>query len=113
MTSKSIYVDKTHTVNNLVDKNTTAKESNPQNLEYCTYLTLYSGNKLPPFYIGSTHVKNINKGYKGSVGSKNFGDIWKTELKENPELFKTKIISYHITKPEKKHILKRNLFTED
>ena len=100
MTSKSIYVDKTHTVNNLVDKNTTANRSNPQNLEYCTYLTLYSGNKLPPFYIGSTSVENINSGYKGSVNSKKFRYIWKSELKENPHLFRSKIISYHKTRKE-------------
>ena len=30
---------------------------------YCVYLTIYTGNKLPPFYIGSTSLKKINKGY--------------------------------------------------
>lgn len=32
---------------------------------YCTYLTSYFGNKLPPFYIGYTTVANINRGYRG------------------------------------------------
>lgn len=59
---------------------------------YCVYLTIYRGNKLPPFYIGSTSLENISKGYHGSVASKKFKLIWKTELKENPELFQTKII---------------------
>ena len=60
---------------------------------YCVYLTVYSGNKLPPFYIGSTSVKRIiEKKYHGSVASKKYKDIWKSELKSHPELFKTIII---------------------
>jgi len=62
---------------------------------YCTYITFYRGNKLPPFYIGSTSVEKINNGYHGSVGSKEYKAIWKSELKENPHLFKTKILSTH------------------
>lgn len=67
---------------------------------FCTYLTFYYGNKLPPFYIGYSTVNKINKGYKGSVSSKKYKNIWKKELKENLNLFKTKIISYHLTKEE-------------
>jgi NUMOD3 motif len=67
---------------------------------YCTYLTSYFGNKLPLFYIGSTSVEKILKGYRGSVSSKKYKQIWKKELKENPHLFKTKIISKHQTKKE-------------
>lgn len=60
---------------------------------YCVYLTVYSGNKLPPFYIGSTSVKRIiEKKYHGSIASKKYKDIWKSELKSHPELFKTIII---------------------
>ena len=64
---------------------------------YCTYLTIYLGSKLPPFYIGSSSLKRIQAGYKGSVKSKLYKNIWKEELKNNPSLFKTKIISLHDT----------------
>ena len=63
---------------------------------YCSYLTTYSGDKLPPFYIGSTSIININSGYHGSVKSKKYKEIWKTEIKNNPHLFKTKIITEHL-----------------
>lgn len=62
---------------------------------YCVYLTIYMGKKLPMFYIGSSTLTKIKNGYRGSVSSKNYGKIWKEELKNNPELFKTKIISLH------------------
>lgn len=65
---------------------------------YCTYLTIYRGNKLPPFYIGSSSVAKIEQGYHGSVCSKEYSSLWKTELNEHPELFKTKIISKHSTR---------------
>lgn len=67
---------------------------------YCVYLTIYTGNKLPPFYIGSSSVEKVNNGYHGSVCSKQFKDVWKSELKTNPDLFKTKIISTHIDRKE-------------
>ena len=76
---------------------------------YCTYITFYRGNKLPPFYIGSTSVDLVSSGYRGSVSSKEYKTIWKSELKENPQLFKTKIISTHedrkdaLAKEEKLH----------
>ena len=41
---------------------------------YCTYLTIYLGNKLPPFYIGYTKIKNIEKNYNGTVTKKNNKD---------------------------------------
>lgn len=45
---------------------------------YCTYLTVYKGNKLPPFYIGYTSVDNIlNKSYRGSPESKKYKSVWK------------------------------------
>jgi hypothetical protein len=62
---------------------------------YCVYLTIYTGNKLPPFYIGSTSLKKINKGYKGSVMSEEYKHIWNTELKIHPNKFKIKILSFH------------------
>ena len=68
--------------------------------EYCTYLTVYRGNKLPPFYVGSTTTNNINNGYRGSVSSKKFREIWKIELQYNQHLFKTYILTYHPTRKE-------------
>lgn len=62
---------------------------------YCTYLTSYRGNKLPPFYIGSSTVSKIHKGYQGSVSSKIYKKIWDREIKINPHLFTTKVISTH------------------
>lgn len=67
---------------------------------FCVYITFYRGNKLPPFYIGYTSIQKINNGYHGSVCSKQYKDIWKYELKFNNELFKTKILSIHLTKKE-------------
>ncbi len=63
--------------------------------QYCTYLTIYSGNKLPPFYVGYSTRKKIQNGYHGTVASKSYKILWKEELKKNPELFKTIIISSH------------------
>lgn len=68
---------------------------------YCTYLTTYSGNKLPPFYIGSSSYNRIIlKNYHGSVCSKKYGHTWKEELKNNPQLFKTKIITTHLDRQD-------------
>lgn len=67
---------------------------------YCTYLTVYTGNKMPQFYIGSSNEDKINCGYRGSVSSKMYGNIWKTELKQNPQLFKTYVITRHATREE-------------
>jgi hypothetical protein len=64
---------------------------------YCTYITAYKGNKLPPFYIGSSSVNKIKNGYHGSVSSKLYKNIWNQEIKFNPHLFTTKIISIHHT----------------
>jgi len=64
----------------------------------CVYITIYKGNKLPPFYIGScSDIKKINNGYHGSVSSIRYKSIWKQELKDHPELFKTIILSKYET----------------
>lgn len=79
---------------------------------YCVYLTAYKGNKLPPFYIGSSSEQKILNGYKGSVRSKKYRKTWEEELKQNPNLFETKIISRHITREEatqKEHKLQKHL----
>lgn len=67
---------------------------------FVTYLTIYSGNKLPPFYIGYTSKNKIDNGYRGSVTSERYKNIWKKELQENPQLFKTKIISLECSKEQ-------------
>lgn len=59
---------------------------------YCVYLTIYRGNKLPPFYIGSSSVKKVENGYHGSVESKTYKNTWKEEIRLNPSLFRTIII---------------------
>jgi hypothetical protein len=66
--------------------------------KFCVYLTIYTGNKMPMFYIGSTSIEKIKLGYRGSVTSKAYKEIWKTELRSNPHLFKTNIISTHNTR---------------
>lgn len=65
---------------------------------YCTYLTIYSGNKLPPFYIGYTTIDNIKKGYLGSPSSKDYSKLFKLEICQNPNLFKTIILTKHLSK---------------
>ena len=59
---------------------------------YCIYLTIYLGDRLPPFYIGSSTIKKVLKGYHGTVTSAKFKDIWCEEIKNNRHLFKTFII---------------------
>ena len=79
---------------------------------YCVYVTIYRGNKLPMFYIGSTSTSKIISGYRGSVQSKRYMSQWKQELSENPHLFTTKIVSYHKTRQEaydKEEKLQRSL----
>lgn len=70
--------------------------------EFCVYITIYKGNKLPPFYIGSTSTKKIlkPKPYRGSVRSKEYSKIWEYELKHNVLLFKTIILKSFDTRKE-------------
>ena len=67
---------------------------------YCTYLTVYKGNKLPCFYIGSSSIARVENGYVGSVTSKKYSKTWKHEVKHNRHLFDTKIISRHSSRQE-------------
>lgn len=71
---------------------------------YVIYLTAYRGNKLPPFYIGSTSLKRLQAGYVGSVASRRYSKIWEQERKQNPQLFSTKVIS---TRPTRKAATER------
>lgn len=68
--------------------------------KYVVYLVTYSGNKLPKYYIGSTSMEKINKGYLGSVKSKRWKSIFEIEVKNNRELFKSEILSYHETRQD-------------
>lgn len=63
--------------------------------KYCVYLTEYHGDKLPPLYIGSTSIAKVQRGYHGTVQSREFKSIWISELSENPHLFVTSILSTH------------------
>lgn len=79
---------------------------------YCTYITIYRGNKMPMFYIGSSTMKRIKNGYRGTVRSKKYRLIWENELRENPQLFKTNVISVHDTRQqalEKEKIIHEHL----
>ena len=68
--------------------------------QYCVYLTIYKGNKLPQFYIGSSSVDKVIAGYHGSVRSIKYGKQWAYELKHNPHLFKTIIIQKYPLRKE-------------
>ncbi len=53
----------------------------------CVYLTSYSGDKHPPYYVGSTYLDNHYNGYLGSQVSKKWAEIVNLEQKENPNLY--------------------------
>jgi len=68
---------------------------------FCVYHTVYSGDKLPPNYVGSTSLKRIKEeNYFGSPRSRAYQDIWESELLENPHLFSRTILSTHETREE-------------
>lgn len=67
---------------------------------FCVYITTYLGNKLPKYYVGSTSIKKIEEGYRGSVHSIEWKYLWELELKQSPTLFQTKIISVHSSRKE-------------
>ncbi len=67
---------------------------------YCTYLTIYSGTKFPQLYIGHSSISKVLKGYHGSVRSHQFRKIWESELTENPQLFRSYILSEYETREE-------------
>jgi hypothetical protein len=67
---------------------------------YCVYITTYDGDKLPKYYVGSSSIEKVNNGYKGSVSSIEWKKIWNDEIINNPNYFKTKIISEHSTRKD-------------
>ncbi len=68
--------------------------------KYIVYITHYRGTKLPSFYIGSSYKEKVLNGYNGSVGSKKWKSIYKSEQENNKHLFRTKILSYHSSSKE-------------
>lgn len=69
-------------------------------MNYCVYITIYSGRLMPPFYIGSSSIKRIESGYRGSVQSSEYKSTWLSETKNNPHLFKTTIVKFCKTRKE-------------
>lgn len=67
---------------------------------FITYLTIYGGDKLPPFYIGSTSMKKHKECYHGTVLSKAYKKIYKDELQNNPNLFDSCIIEEFDTREQ-------------
>lgn len=67
---------------------------------YVVYLIIYSGEKHPPFYIGSTSRVKLEKGYRGSVKSLRWKDIYKTEVKENPGAYTHQVLASFYTREE-------------
>ncbi|MGL5580155.1 MAG: hypothetical protein ACRDCE_04245 [Cetobacterium sp.] len=65
------------------------------------YLIIYTGEKLPPYYIGSTfESKFLNENYHGSPASKKWKDVFVQEFRDNPHLFHREILSIHETRHE-------------
>ena len=65
------------------------------NEQFVVYLTIYTGDKLPPFYIGSTSKKKLENGYFGSIRSKKWKKIYDEEIKKHQNLFRSIILSEH------------------
>ncbi|AKE44688.1 HNH endonuclease [Sinorhizobium phage phiM9] len=68
--------------------------------EWCVYVIIYLGDKMPPFYAGFTRVSNMIDGYHGSVSSEEWEEIWRSEINQHPQLFRRKIIRTFSTKKE-------------
>ena len=69
-------------------------------MKYCTYITMYSGELLPKWYIGSSTIEKIKKGYNGSVCSKRYKEIYDNEQINHKHLFKTRILNIHSSRPD-------------
>lgn len=88
------------------------KLENPNIFEWCTYITVYAGTTFPPkigleqpfLYIGSSKSEFVlNKMYHGSVCSQQYMKLWKDEIKNNPQLFKTYIVSFFETQQQARY----------
>ena len=67
---------------------------------YIVYITHYTGELLPEWYIGSSYKEKIDNGYNGTITSKEYKEIYEKEQKYNKNLFKTRILSYWGTREE-------------
>lgn len=73
--------------------------------KYAVYMVVYFGKALPEKtnmscvkprrYIGSSKLSNIQNGYLGSVTSKKYKNLWDIEKRNNPKLFRIRILSTH------------------
>lgn len=70
------------------------------NNAFCVYLTTYNGNLLPKYYIGSTSLAKIARGYRGSVASKKYSALWKSEQQQAPHLFKVQVLETFASRAE-------------
>lgn len=64
-------------------------------MKYVVYLTYYTGDLLPPFYIGSSDINKIKTGYNGSVKSIKWKELYQQEQTNNKNKFRTRVLSYH------------------
>jgi len=69
-------------------------------MNFCVYITEYKGSKMPRWYLGSSSIKKVLAGYRGSVSSKAYKSLWESELRENADLFSTRIIEVFGTRKE-------------
>lgn len=66
--------------------------------EYVVYLIHYKGEDLPPFYVGSSSMSRLEKGYRGSPKSIEWGALWEGARRSRPELFEYSVVSRHFTR---------------
>ena len=66
--------------------------------KYVVYKIIYSGENLPPYYIGSTKLSKLKNGYLGSVRSKKWKNKFKLEVLNGRGLFDYEILSEHDTR---------------
>lgn len=64
------------------------------------YLVKYSGNKHPPYYIGSSSREKVLQGYRGSPTSIKWAKVVRGEMRENPELYSVEILETCATRRE-------------
>jgi len=65
---------------------------------YVVYRVIYYGSRLPKYYIGSSTKRKLANGYRGSIRSRRWSDIFYDELKKYPFLFDYEILSEHNTR---------------
>ncbi|QIG69679.1 putative homing endonuclease protein [Rhizobium phage RHph_I46] len=67
----------------------------------CIYVVTYSGDDMPPFYIGSVYTRRlIEENYHGSVTSGYWAERWHKSVKEHPERFRRKVLFTFDTREE-------------